>query len=422
MNNLTLKSVAAALCASAACIAPSGPVVAGTSTVEVLHGWTSGGEAAAVQVLKKALEANGYTWIDMPVAGGGGEAATTVLRARATAGNPPTAAQVNGLGVQEWAKNGFLQSVDEVATAGDWDKVVPAAIRNLGTYNGQWVAAPVNVHRPNWLWINAKIFAANGLKPPTTWEEFNAIARGLKAKGITPLAHGGQPWQDDTIFDDVVVGIGGPEFYKAAILNLDEKALSSDTMVKVFDEMRTIRGFVDDNFSGRDWNLATTMVINGTAAMQLMGDWAKGEMIKAGVVPGKDILCVAAPGTEGTFLFNSDYFEMFKVGNDQHAAQLAFAKTLMDPNLQVAFNLIKGSVPARTDVSDEKFDACGKKSMRDLVAAGAAGTLFGANSANTGQPPAIQHAIFDVVTEFFNSDMSSKDAVARLVSSIREAK
>ena len=47
--------------------------------VEVLHWWTSGGEAAALDVLKKKLESQGVTWKDMPVAGGGG-ATTTIAR------------------------------------------------------------------------------------------------------------------------------------------------------------------------------------------------------------------------------------------------------------------------------------------------------------------------------------------------------
>ena len=55
-------------------------------------------------------------------------------------------------------------------------------------------------------------------------------------------------------------------------------------MIKVFDQMRTMRGFVDKNFSGRDWNLATAMVMNGEAAFQIMGDWAKGEFLAAGKV------------------------------------------------------------------------------------------------------------------------------------------
>src|SRR5262249_59689255 len=62
---------------------PATPVLAaGDNTVEVLHWWTSGGEAAALNVLKKDLESKGVTWQDMPVAGGGGEPALTPPPAR----------------------------------------------------------------------------------------------------------------------------------------------------------------------------------------------------------------------------------------------------------------------------------------------------------------------------------------------------
>ena len=178
-------------------------------TVEVLHWWTSGGEAKAVGELKSSFEAQGGTWIDSPIAGGGGDAAMTALRARVVAGNPPTAVQ------------------------------------------------------------------------------FNAVADKLKEAGITPLAHGGQPWQDATVFEVVALGIGGADFYRKALVELDQAALTSDTMVKVFDQLRRLRGYVDEGFSGRDWNLATAMVMNGQAAFQIMGDWAKGEFLAAGKVPGK---------------------------------------------------------------------------------------------------------------------------------------
>lgn len=391
-------------------------------SVEVLHWWTSGGEAAAVGVLKDDLQRQGVGWQDMPVAGGGGEAANTALKARVTSGNPPTAAQLLGMAVNEWSAEGLLGDLTEVATKEGWEKVVPDAIKNFAVHDGKWQAVPVNIHRPNWLWINAKVFKDNGLEPPKTWEEFNTVADALKAKGIVPLAHGGQPWQDTTVFDDVVLGIGGPDFYKKAILELDAEALGSDTMVQVFDQMRKIRGYVDPNFSGRDWNLATAMVLKGEAAMQLMGDWAKGEIIKANLTPGVDILCVTAPGTEGAFLFNTDFFAMFPVGDDKVGAQYKLAASVMSPAFQEAFNLVKGSIPARTDVSGDKFDACAQKSMADLKAAVSSGTLLGSLAHGHAEPAGIQRAMFDVVTQHFNSDMSSKDAVAALVSAIDAAK
>ena len=64
-----LKATLAA--AAALCLFSSGSVFA-EEKVEVLHWWTSGGEAAALNVLKKDLESQGVTWNDMPVAGGSG--------------------------------------------------------------------------------------------------------------------------------------------------------------------------------------------------------------------------------------------------------------------------------------------------------------------------------------------------------------
>ncbi|KQX52539.1 MULTISPECIES: ABC transporter substrate-binding protein [Ensifer] len=414
----TFKSLAIAAVLSASA---SGFALAQDS-VEVLHWWTSGGEAAAVGVLKDDLQKQGVGWQDMPVAGGGGEAANTALKARVTSGNPPTAAQLLGMAVNEWSEEGLLGDLTSVADEEGWDKVVPDAVKNFAVHDGKWQAVPVNIHRPNWLWINAKVFKDNDLEPPKTWDEFNAVADKLKEKGIVPLAHGGQPWQDTTVFDDVVLGIGGPEFYKKAILELDDAALKSDTMVKVFDQMRKIRGYVDPNFSGRDWNLATAMVLKGEAAMQLMGDWAKGEIVKANLAPGVDILCVTAPGTEGAFLFNTDFFAMFPVGDSKLSAQHKLAASVMSPSFQEAFNLVKGSIPARTDVSDDKFDTCAKKSMADLKSAVSSGTLLGSLAHGHAEPAGIQRAMFDVVTQHFNSDMSSKDAVAALVTAINAAR
>ena len=83
--------------------------------VEVLHWWTSGGEAAALNVLKQDLEGQGTTWNDMPVAGGGGESAMTVLRARVTSGNPPTAVQMLGFDILDWANEGALADLNAVS-------------------------------------------------------------------------------------------------------------------------------------------------------------------------------------------------------------------------------------------------------------------------------------------------------------------
>ena len=388
--------------------------------VEVLHWWTSGGEAAALDVLKKNLEAQGVTWKDMPVAGGGGEAAMTALRARVTAGNPPTAVQALGFDITDWAKQGVVGDLGEVATKENWDAVVPAALQAFSKYAGKWIAAPVNVHSTNWVWINKKALDAAGGKAPETWDELIAVLDAMKANGISPIGHGGQAWQDATIFDAVVLA-EGTDFYKASMIDLDPAALGGDQMVGVFDKMAKLKSYVDADFSGRDWNLASAMVIEGKAGMQFMGDWAKGEFLKAGQKPGTDFVCIRFPGTQGAVTFNSDQFMMFQVGDANKAAQLKMASAIEDPAFQSAFNVVKGSAPARTDVPNDAFDDCGKKAMADLAEADKNGKLFGSMAHGHANPAAVKNAMYDVITRHFNGELDSKAAAEELANAVAAA-
>jgi glucose/mannose transport system substrate-binding protein len=389
--------------------------------VEVLHWWTSGGEARAIQVLVDDFRAAGGTWTDMPVAGGGGDAARTALKARVLSGNPPTAFQMKGPSIQEWYEEGALTTgIDKIAKQQDWDGVLPAQIANHMKCETKYCAAPVNVHRIDWIWANPAVLAKAGVAMPTTWDQFNAAADKLQSMGITPLAHGGQSWQDATVFEAVALGIGGNDFYRKAFVDLDMDTLSGATMVKVFDQMRKLRGYVDANFSGRDWNLATAMVMNGEAAFQIMGDWAKGEFTAAGKVPGKDYLCAPTPGNG--YLYNVDSFAMFDVkGDDKVTGQNLLAKLILDKKFQKVFNLAKGSIPARVDVDLGEFDYCARRSAYDMNVTSGNGGLLPSFAHGMAMRNAQAGAITDVVTRHFNSDLSSAEAAKLLAEAVRNS-
>ena len=380
-------------------------------SVEVLHWWTSGGEAAALGVLKKDLESQGITWNDMPVAGGGGEAAMTALRARVTSGNPPSAVQALGFDITDWAKQGVVANLNDLAGKEGWDNVVPTALQKFSKHDGKWVAAPVNVHSTNWVWANKAVLDKAGVNTmPQNWDEFIVALDKVQKAGYVGLAHGGQAWQDATLFDGVVLTTGGVDFYNKAFVQKDPKALNSATMVKAFDRMSQLRSYVDKDFSNRDWNLASAMVIEGKAGFQIMGDWANGEFLKAKKVPNKDFLCMRVPGTQGMVSFNSDQFMMFKVGADSQGAQTKLAKAIMNPSFQSAFNVVKGSVPARTDVPNTAFDDCGKKGMADLADANKSGQLVGSMAHGHAVPASIKNGFYDVITGHFNGTMTSAAA------------
>ena len=399
-------------------------VLAGSSVmaaeVEVLHWWTSGGEAKSVGELKKIMQAKGNTWKDFAVAGGGGDNAMTVLKSRVVAGNPPAAAQIKGPAIQEWAAEGVLADLSTVAAAEKWDTLLPPVVADVMKYKGKYVAAPVNVHRVNWMWANSAVLKKAGVAgTPKTWDEFFAAAEKVKKAGLVPVAHGGQNWQDFTTFESVVLGVGGAKFYSDALIKLDQKALTSPTMTKSLETFRKVKSYIDPASPGRDWNLATAMVIQEKAAFQFMGDWAKGEFTAAGKVPGKDYVCAAAPGTGNAYTFNVDSFAMFKLKDAAaQKAQGELAAAIMGTEFQEVFNLNKGSIPVRLNMDMAKFDDCAKLSTKDFVATSKAASLLPSIAHGMAVKPAAEGAIKDAVSQFWNDD---KISVADGVKSIAKA-
>ena len=399
-------------------------VMAGSAAVagevEVLHWWTSGGEAKSVGELKKIMQGKGHTWKDFAVAGGGGDAAMTVLKSRVVAGNPPAAAQIKGPAIQEWANEGVLANLNDVAKAEKWDSLLPGVVADVMKHKGNYVAAPVNVHRVNWMWANAEVLKKAGVaSAPKTWDEFFAAADKVKKAGLIAVAHGGQNWQDFTTFESVVLGVGGPKFYQDALVKLDQKALTSPTMTKALETFRKIKSYTDPSAPGRDWNLATAMVIQGKAGFQFMGDWAKGEFAAAGKAPGKDYICAAAPGTGNAYTFNVDSFAMFKLKDaNAQKAQADLAAAIMGNEFQEVFNLNKGSIPVRLGMKMDKFDDCAKLSSKDFVDTAKSGGLVPSIAHGMAVSPAAEGAIKDAVSQFWNDD---KISVADGVKNIAKA-
>jgi glucose/mannose transport system substrate-binding protein len=155
--------------------------------------------------------------------------------------------------------------------------------------------------------------------------------------------------------------------------------------------------------------------------MQLMGDWAKGEFVAAGKVPGKDLLCGAAPGSAGSFTFNIDSFVLFALKDPGKAkAQKDFASAILAPAFQETFNLNKGSIPVRLGMDLGKFDDCAKLSSKDFVESAKAGTLVPSIAHGMAVAPALEGAIKDVVSQFWNTErMTSKEAMAKLAAAAK---
>jgi glucose/mannose transport system substrate-binding protein len=362
---------------------------------EVIHWWTSGGESAAVKVFADAFNAAGGTWVDSAIAIG--ESARTAGINRIVGGKPPTAMQFNtGKQFDELVANGLLRDLDDLADAGQWQKVLPPAIVKAITREGKVYAVPVNIHGQNWLWYNTKIFADAGLQPPKTFADLIALGPKLKQAGVIPLAQGGQPWQERLLFNAVLLEDAGADVYRKVLTGGDSEAVKSDGFRKAAETFGELRGLVDAGSPGRNWNDATNLVITGKAAVQMMGDWAKGEFIAAGQTPDKQYGCTILGGG---YVMGGDVFVFPKIDDPaQKAAQDKLAEVMFAPQTQIEFNMKKGSVPVRLDVDVSDMDVCAQKGMAELR--DPAQQIPSDNFLST---PDLVGAVQDAVTQFWHN-------------------
>lgn len=389
----------------------SAPVAA--SQVEVLHWWTSGGEAKAVEVLKSEWTKQGNQWNDFAVQGGGGKSAMTVLKSRALAANPPEAAHLKGYELKEWAGLGFLRDLTPMAEHLGWYSQMPPMVRATLSQNGALMAVPTGIHRVNWLWLNRKVFERNKLTPPTNWAQFVTVADQLKKRGITPLAIGNEPWQLAVLFETVALGEGGKEFYRKAFLEQDSATLTGPDMVRVLTRFQQLRAYVPQKYAGLKWHQATNLLESGGAAMQVMGDWVKGELSAGNYRPGEDIACLPSPGSAGLFSYNLDSIAMFKQRDPaQLQAQGDLAQLLMTPKFQEEFNRVKGSIPALTNPDMSKFDRCAVRSYQDFLLAEKQDNLLPSMAEGMATPTNMRQAILDVLSNFFNDPKANPEQTA----------
>lgn len=389
----------------------SAPVAA--SQVEVLHWWTSGGEAKAVEVLKSEWTKQGNQWNDFAVQGGGGKSAMTVLKSRALAANPPEAAHLKGYELKEWAGLGFLRDLSPMAEHLGWYSQMPPMVRATLSQNGALMAVPTGIHRVNWLWLNRKVFERNKLTPPTSWAQFVTVAEQLKKRGITPLAIGNEPWQLAVLFETVALGEGGKKFYRKAFLEQDSATLTGPDMVRVLTRFQQLRAYVPQKYAGLKWHQATNLLESGGAAMQVMGDWVKGELSAGNYRPGEDIACLPSPGSAGLFSYNLDSIAMFKQRDPaQLQAQGDLAQLLMTPKFQEEFNRVKGSIPALTNPDMSKFDRCAVRSYQDFLLAEKQDNLLPSMAEGMATPTNMRQAILDVLSNFFNDPKANPQQTA----------
>ncbi|MCS7054644.1 MAG: ABC transporter substrate-binding protein [Thermoflexales bacterium] len=431
-QTLKLLGLGAAGAALAACAAPPAtapaapaapaeskpaeqPAAGGGGKLEIFSWWTNGGEADGLNAMFEVfLSKNpGVEIVNATVAGGAGTNAKAVLQTRLAGGQPPDSWQVHaGRETLSYVNAGQLEPLTQFFTEQGFDKVMPQFLLDQLKINGEIWTVPVNIHRSNVLWYNPKILQEAGIEPKfPTLDSLWAALDKLKAAGnVVPIAVGGKDkFEASHTFESILLATFGADDY-VKLWDGTDTMWNDPRAAEALENLKKLFSYANSDRSALGWADAMTQVLEGKAAMTIMGDWAHGLGISKGLKVNQDYGWTPAPGSDA-FMWLSDSFGLAK-GAPNPVQAKAWLVVCGSREGQDAFNPKKGSIPARTDPDLSKYDDYLKAAIADfsskpLVPSAA----HGASTTNAYQ------AKFHNTLEVFSSDLDAKAAL----DSLREA-
>lgn len=336
--------------------------------LEVTHWWTSAGEAAAIAEFAKVFEEEtGNNWVDSALAGSG-TGANPVIISRIIGGDPMGATQMNtGRDAEELIQAGLMRDLTDVVADLDIDSFyVDQSLLEPCRYEGGLYCLPINIHSWDWLWLSTAAYEKIGQPVPKDWNEYVASWPALEEAGILPFALG-TGWPINGVPGVLMAGIGGVDLVMQVNRDKNAEAVRGPDFRKVAEAMDQLRSVVSPETMVPSFGDAGNQLLKGEAAGNIHGDWLQGDLQIAGGVPGEDYECLPALGlgTQLTGGGDSFYFPVLPEGTDPAVieAQAQLARILISPEAQLKFNLVKGSMPIRTDIDLSGANACMTKAL-----------------------------------------------------------
>ncbi|MDO4792300.1 MAG: extracellular solute-binding protein [Buchananella hordeovulneris] len=331
--------------------------VTSATEVNVMTWWEAGSEKLGLEALVGVFNTQfpNTEFKNAAVAGGGGSQAKQKLAADLAAHNPPDTFQAHaGAELNDYIEAGQIADVSALYDEFGLRDAFPATLLDRLTVDGKIFSVPSNVHRANVVWANPTVLKEAGLDPakaPADVDAWIADMEKIKAAGKTPITVG-MAWTQLHLLETILVADLGAEKYNGLWDGSTDWA--SAEVTTALGHFEKIMSLSDASLHNEDWQPALQPVIDGTAAYNVMGDWALSAYDEAGKKAGTDYIYFPVPGTDGIFDFLADSFTL-PVDTKNVAGAKAWMKAISSPEGQVAFNTVKGSIPARSDLTAEQI-------------------------------------------------------------------
>lgn len=353
--------------------------------VQVVTWWSAGSEKLGFEALTKVFGEKypDIKLVNAAASGGGGTNAKQKLAADLAAKNPPDTYQAHaGAELSSDIAAGYLQDVSALYDEFNLRKAFPKDLVDRITVDGKIYSVPSNIHRANVVWVNGEVLKKAGLstEAPATLAAWIADMEKLKAAGVQYPITVGMSWTQLQLLETVLLADLGVEGYNA--LSSNPEAWKGAEVTKALNDFAKIMSFTDPSLYSEDWEPAMKPVIDGKSAYNVMGDWAPPAWDGADKKWGTDYFTWPVPGTNGVFDFLADSFTL-PTGSKHPDGTKAWLDTISSKEGQIAFNSVKGSIPARSDLTEAELkdfsdyqksamESFGKDAIVSSIAHGAA--------------------------------------------------
>lgn len=263
-----------------------------------------------------------------------------------TADAPDVMAWYAGNRMEPFVKAGMLEDVSDIWAANGLDEQLKSAAPSM-TIDGKKWGVPYTYYQ--WgIYYRKDIFAAQGITPPKTWAELLAACEKLSKAGITPFTIGTKAlWPTAGWFDYLDLRVNGYDFHMQLTSG---KVPYTDPRVKaVFEKWAELvkPGYFINNHAALDWQDAMPQLVQGKAAMYLMGNFAVATM-KLGGLKDEQIGFLQfpeiTPGLPAAEEAPTDTFHIPAKAKNKADAKV-FLAYLATPEAQTKINATLGQLP-----------------------------------------------------------------------------
>ena len=210
------------------------------------------------------------------------EAYKTQIRNFLPAEPPHVVNWFSGNRMKFFVNQGLFEDVSDVWDQNNLHNELAAA-RSTMTVDGKQWGVPTGYYQ--WgFYYRKDIFAKYGLGEPRSMADLMNIFETLKKNGVAPIAIGTKYlWTAAGWFDFLNLRINGYDFHMA--LMDGEVSYEDQRLDRVFDVWGEIAqsGYYIDNHASYSWQEGMAPMINGDAAMYLLGNFIIPDLMRAGL-------------------------------------------------------------------------------------------------------------------------------------------